>query len=265
MKKEQKLLRDVIVQALGGALKPLDYVHAFWEGGAAASKRIDEWSDIDLYLVVDDDKVDEAFRAVENVLKGLSPIKQEYRVGQTPWQGVSQAFYKLENASPYLLIDIAVLKLSSPEKFLEPHVHGEAVFYFNKSDKIAYPTFDREAFAGRLRERLVKLQTRFSMFNSFVQKELNRGNFLEAIDMYNALTLASLVEALRIRHNPLHYDFRMRYVHYELPSEVVERLTRLYLVRGVEDLQAKYDQATEWFNEVMSEIDAEHVEKLLKT
>jgi hypothetical protein len=39
---EKKLTREVIIQALVDALKPFDYVYAFWEGGAVAFNRVDE-------------------------------------------------------------------------------------------------------------------------------------------------------------------------------------------------------------------------------
>ena len=69
---KKRLTRDIIIQTLVDALKPIEYVLAFWEGGAAAFNRVDEWSDIDLYLVVDDKKVDETFVAFEKALKSLS-------------------------------------------------------------------------------------------------------------------------------------------------------------------------------------------------
>jgi hypothetical protein len=50
--------------------------------------------------------------------------------------GISQAFYRFENTSEHLVIDLAVLALSSPGKHLEPSVHGHAVFHFNKGDRI---------------------------------------------------------------------------------------------------------------------------------
>ena len=252
MTKEKGLTRDIIIQTLVNALRPLDYIHAFYEGGAIAFNRVDEWSDIDLYLVVDDKKVDEAFLAVEKTLKSLSPIKQKYAVPQLPWPGVSQAFYKLENASEYLIIDLAVLKLSSPEKF-----------YFNKSDKMTYSPFDKEIMVRKLHERLERLQTRFDMFNSFVQKEVNRGNYLEAIDLYYGLILSPLVEALRIKYNPIHHDFRMRYVHYELPSEITEKLEQFYFVLDKEDLQEKYHEAIKWFQEIISEFKKDGRTKLI--
>jgi len=260
----EKLTRNLIIQTLVDVLKPLDYVHAFWEGGAAAFNRIDEWSDIDLYLVVDATKVDEAFLAVEKALKSLSPIKQKYEVLHPSQSGLFQAFYKLRDANEYLVIDLAVLTLSSPDKFLEPEIHGSVVFYFNKSDKIKPPRLDKDALVKRLQERLERLQARFDMFNNFVQKEINRGNHLEAIDLYHALTLAALVEALRIRYNPVHYDFKMRYIHYELQSESIKKLKHLYFVKDEKDLQEKYREAVKWFKETMSEINQKEIEKLIR-
>lgn len=265
MMNEKRLTRDTIIQTLADVLKPLSYVHAFWEGGAVAFNRVDEWSDIDLYLAVDDEKVEEAFIAVEKALKSLSPIKQKLDVPQLPWPGISQAFYKLENASEYLIIDLAVIKLSAPEKLLEPEIHGNVVFYFNKSDKIRCPRLGKDVFFKKVHERLQRLQVRFDMFNNFVQKEINRGNLLEAIDLYHNLTLATLIEALRIRYNPLHYDFKMRYVHYELPSKIIEKLKNLYFVKDGKDLQEKYPQAIKWFHKTMLEIQEKKMEKLTRT
>ncbi len=261
---KKRLTREEIIQALVNAFKPLDYVHAFYEGGAAAFNRVDEWSDIDLYLVVDDDKVDETFLAFEMTLKSLSAMKQKYEIPQSPFPGVYQAFYRLEDTNDYLPIDLAVLKLSSPDKFLEPEIHGEVVFFFNKLDKVRCSPLDKNALTRKILERLERLQARFAMFNNFVQKELNRKNYLEALDLYHHLTLASLVEALRIQHNPVHYDFRMRYVHYELPQDVVQKLQDLFFVNSNEDLQKKYREAIEWFHTLMSTLDEENVERLIR-
>jgi hypothetical protein len=43
------ITRSSILTALRAALKPLPYVHAIWESGAAASGREDEWSDGDFH------------------------------------------------------------------------------------------------------------------------------------------------------------------------------------------------------------------------
>ncbi|NWG10585.1 hypothetical protein HXY33_02370 [Candidatus Bathyarchaeota archaeon] len=251
----KELTRQMIIQTLVNALEPLDYAYAFYEGGAAAFNRIDEWSDIDLYLIVDEKKADKAFAIVDKALESLSPIKRKIVVPQLPWPGVSQVFYKLERASDYLIIDFCVLTLNSSEKFLEPETHGNVVFYFNKSAKVQPPSLEKDVLVKKLRNRLERLKARIELFNSFVQKEINRGNLLEAVDNYHNLTLATLVEILRIKHNSIHYEFKMRYIHYELPPEITKRLVRLYFVRDEKDLQMKYDEATEWLHKIMSELD----------
>lgn len=251
---EGKLAREDIIKTLANALKPLNYVHAFYEGGATAFNRVDEWSDIDLYVVVDDDKVDATFLSAEKTLESLSSIEQKFRTPQLPWSGVFQTFYKLDSASEFLLVDFAVINQSASEKFLEPLIHGNVVFYFNKNDAVKLVPFDTDAFFRKLQGRLEMLQARFGMFNSLVQKEINRGNYLEAFEWYHVFTLAALVEALRMKYNPIHHDFRMRYVHYELPPKIVGKLENLYFVRNAKDLQKKYHIATKWFLETVSRI-----------
>jgi hypothetical protein len=201
---------------------------------------------------VDDKKVDDTFLAVEKALKLLSPIKQKHGVFESS-PGLFQAFYRLQDASEYLMIDVAVFKLSSPDKFLEPEIHGNVVFYFNKSNKVKRPMLNKDEFAKKSQKRLVELQGEFEMFHNLVQKEINRGNLLEAMYYYHML-LAWLVEILRIRYNPIHYDFKMRYVHYELPADIVNKLKRLYFVKNEDDLQKKYDEATKWFPKITLEI-----------
>lgn len=253
--KTEEVNRKDIVHVLLNTLKPLNYVHAFYEGGAAAFNRIDKWSDIDLYVVVNDDKAEETFLAVENALRSLSPIERKLRTPQLPWAGVFQTFYKLKDANEFLLVDLAVLQSSASEKFLEPRIHGNVVFYFNKNDSVKPEVFDPEEFRKRLRRRFELLQARFDMFNNLVQKEINRGNNLEAMEWYRNFTLAALVEALRIKHNPIHHDFRIRYVHYELPPETIRKLEKLFFVKDMRDLQEKFNKATKWFQKTRSEND----------
>ena len=98
------------------------------------------------------------------------------------------------------------------------------------------------------------MQAEFDMFNNLIQKEIDRKNYLEALDLYHTLTLVILTMALRIKHNPLHHDFRMRYIHHELPPPTIKVLKRLYFVKDEQDLQEKYREANNWFHKIMAEI-----------
>lgn len=260
MSRGDPLSRGSIVHALEKDLRPLSQVHAFWEAGAAAFSRIDEWSDIDLYIVVDDAAaVTETFRRVEETLTRLSPIRVKHEVSWPPASGIHQKFYRLEDTDEYLLVDLAVMTVAAPDKFLVREIHGNAVIYFDKDGTVAPPPLDRESFVRALLERRRRLIERMELFGPFVQKEMGRGNRLEALEFYRALVIPSLVEALRMRHGPLHYDFRMRYVYRELPPEVVRRLEGLAFVKDSEDLTAKYRETMAWFHKAVQEVDEKEI------
>jgi len=262
MAHETPLTRDSIVRALTVELQPLPSVHAFWEAGAAAFNRIDEWSDIDLYVVVDHAAaVPETFVAVERALTALSRIRLKHDVSWPPVSGIFQKFYRLEGTDEFLLVDLAVMTMSAPDKFLVQEIHGHAVFLFNKDASVRIPPLDTEAFVRGLLERRRRLIERMELFGPFVPKEIRRGQWLEALEFYRALVLPALVEALRMRYGPLHYDFRMRYVYRELPPEVLRRLEQLAFVKDPDDLAAKDEEALVWFREAIGAIDETEVRR----
>lgn len=249
------ITRKEILASFKGALENLDYVHAMWEGGAAAFNRLDEWSDVDLQFDVDDDRIEDTFCVIEQTVETLSPSFRKYRTPQLPWDGLFQVFYQLQNASPYLILDIVVMQHSAHEKLLQAEIHGEAVFYFDKAGVSNIPTFDWEDWKSRLRERLAVLKITFPMFQTLVTKEIYRGNRLEALSSYHACTLRPLVEILRIRYKPSRYNFHTRYVYHDLPPEVVRKLEPLFFVTGDEDVQLKRRFAEDWFYQAIEQVE----------
>ncbi|MBN2149636.1 MAG: hypothetical protein JW726_19770 [Anaerolineales bacterium] len=239
--------RETILSALKETLEPLDYVYAMWEGGAAAFGRVDQWSDIDVQFDVQDGLADDVFARIEQKLASLSPIDLKLRTPSLPWPGIFQWFYRLKDAGPYLLIDTAIIDHSASEKLLQPEIHGEAVFYFDKKGVANLPPLDWEAWNTRLAERKQAMRVNFDMFQSLTLKEINRGNWLEAFGFYQAYTLRPLVEALRMRYAPARYNFHTRYVYYELPPEVVKRLESLYFASSGEQIRQKRQEAEQWF------------------
>jgi hypothetical protein len=159
-----KVTREQVLQVLVQALEPLDYIHALWEGGAAAFNRQDQWSDIDLHLVVDDDQVKEVFTVVDQALETLSPIDLKYQTPQPTWHGHAQTFYRLKYGGIFLIIDLVVMKLSNPNRFLESELHGNAVVHFDKSGVAQPPPFDWDAHQAMLKERLDNLRVTFDLF-----------------------------------------------------------------------------------------------------
>jgi hypothetical protein len=73
------------------------------------------------------------------------------------------------------------------------------------------------------------------------------------------------VTVLRIKHSPAHYDFKTRYVHYELPAEITKKLKALYFVTNEDELQEKYDEASKWFRKIASELTQGSIVKLVQS
>lgn len=249
------LTREVILSALRQALEPLDYVNAMWEGGAASFSRVDEWSDIDLQMDVADDHVDDVVRIAEAAMNQLSGIELKFEIPQPSWHGHYQAFYRLNNASPFLLIDFVVIKNSNPNKFLQPEIHNQPVVHFDKNGTVKWQPLERASFIERLRARAEFLRISFDIFQILTVKEINRGNSIEAMAFYHTYTLRPLVEALRLRYTPTRHNFHARYIQYEFPAEDTRRIEALFYPRDLDDLRAKRDEAERWFNEAIAAVD----------
>jgi len=257
-RKNSSVGRDEILVTLTAALEPLDYVNAMWEAGAISWGRLDRFSDIDIQLDVKDDRVKDAVKSVEKALKSLSPIQKRYEVFNAS-HGHWQCFYKLEKSTDFLLLDLCIIKHSAKDKFLERERHGEPVFYFNKHKSIKTKGLDKKAYANAIGVRLDRLKARLDLFNCFVEKELQRGNHLEAIDIYRSVVLGSLIEVLRMRYHPVHHDFGTRYLHYELPPTVVKKLKSFMYLKDEHDLRKKHKAALRWFYAIVSGLDTKRM------
>lgn len=249
------LTRERVLSTLKDVLEPLAYTHAMWEGGAAATGRLDAWSDIDLMVDVDDERVEEALALIEHTLERLSGIELRYRLPEPAWHGHTQVFYRLRDASPYLLLDLVIVHHSKEEKFLEPEIHGRAVFYFDKAGLARLPALDTAAWRARLRERLAALRVTFDLFQVLTLKELHRGNWLEALAYYQGYTLRPLVEVLNMRYRPARYNFSTRYAYSELPAGVARKLEALYFVGSGPELGVKRAEAEVWFYQACDDLE----------
>jgi hypothetical protein len=254
--------REAIIARLLASLEPLEQVLVLWEGGSAAFERLDEFSDLDFYIKVKKGTTAMVLKQVEASLESLSPIQIKYVLTSLPWPGVSQAFYKLEGAPGFLLLDLALIEEGSPEQFLEVEVHGRAKIYLTRKD-FTLPHIDRLELTRLLEARVGVIRDRFIMFCPFLEKEIFRGNLIDALETYRKVFLDSLVTLLRIRYYAPHYDFGVRYLHHELPRSVMQRLDNLFLVNSLEDLQIKSEEVTTWIFDLFSEIRLEGINNLV--
>jgi hypothetical protein len=250
-----ELGREEILEAVRSALAPHAFVLAMWEAGSAAFGRADRWSDVDLQLLVEDGRADDAIALVEAALRALSPIEIRYPAPKPTWHGHDQVFYRLRDAGLFRLVDLAVMRRSARDKLAERERHGERRIFFDRSGEAAPTALDRAAHGARIAERLAQLRAAFPLFQSLVEKELLRGNEVGAAAFYSSHTVAPLLTLLRIRHCPDRFDFGPRYAQHDLPADVMERVRPLFFVAGSGELRAKQAAAEALFAETLAALD----------
>lgn len=246
--------RKQILEVITETLQPLDYVYGMWQCGSSAFKRVDQWSDIDIVVDADDDKVRDVFPIIDKALETLAPIEMSYECPQPMSQGAYQKVYKLEGISRFMVIELCVVKHGSSEKFLQREIHGEVLVHFDKENLTELKPFDEEKFYDQLNIRLENIEKLFNIYQFLIEKEINRNNQIEALAFYHNFTLNPLVEVLRMKYNPYRYNFKARYVYYDLPKEVVKKLEEFYFIKDIENLNLKHKEAIKWFNSTICEL-----------
>ncbi len=220
--------RTRLLQALIDRCQAAPWILAAWEGGSAAFGREDAISDIDLVLVAEAERVEDAFTLVENTLGELSPISDRCRLPEPTWHGHSQAFYRLRDASPDHFIDLVVSRPDAKDLFLQPERHGNARMAFDRIGIVDPAPLDRNTIDQENRGRVESIRVRHRLMGVLPDKELRRGKPVDALAFYQSVTLRHLVELLRIRHDPFRATFGLRYLDHDLPADVRRRLEPLF-------------------------------------
>ena len=259
--KNTTTLRQQIIETVTNRLQPLPFVDALWEAGSAAFDAVDDYSDIDLMIVVADDAVEQTFNAVDAALREISPISDRFRIPEPTWHGHSQIFYKLQGAGDYLQIDCVVMKASSENRFLEPELHGRPRILFDKTGAAEPAPFDWEAHNRLLAKRIGELTERFGRMQVYVKKGILRRHEIDAFAFYRPMTLNPLIELLRIKHDPARHSWGLRYLHRHLSISNQARLTDLLYLQDLYELEEQHAIAQKWFWRLAKELKEKYPEE----
>lgn len=221
------IARQQIIEALSSHLRGIPWIRAAWLGGSDATDRTDQWSDVDIALIAEDDRVEDAFGEVHEALERLSPADLVYRLPTPTWHGHEQEMIRLRDADPFAIVDLVVMKKTSANRFLEVERHGTAVVLFDHEGLVKPESLDWAAHSEKLRKRLLTLRSHFELGQMEVRKAALRGAAVEAAYLYQVLCIRPLVEVLRMRHCPERFDYGPRYLDRDLPEDVRVALTSL--------------------------------------
>ncbi|MBE9177128.1 nucleotidyltransferase domain-containing protein [Oculatella sp. LEGE 06141] len=247
-------MRKAIVESLTTALKLHDFVLAMWQGGSAAHGHTDEWSDLDLQVIVQDAWVEQTLVLIEQTLTTIAPIRFQHRVPEPTWHGHAQCFYGLEATNPFLFLDLVILQQSSPNHFLDRERNGTVIVSFDKMALLVQHPLNWDEHLAKMRQSFNQLQETFELRQRLVQKEIHRKHWVEAVMGYHKWTLQPLIELLGMLYRPYRYDFNAKYFSRDFPPEVKARVEPLLCVTELADLKHKQRLAEDLFVEVLPQV-----------
>lgn len=234
--------KERIVETLRSRLESRDDVHAFWVEGSVAQGYSDEYSDIDLWLSVDDDKIFTIFPVVEEALEDIGKINFRYTVKKEGKLG--QNLYHLAGTSEFHSIDVNTQGLSRTV----PLVNGIdfADIVFDKADVVRF--VGREEYApDSLEKSREKLHKFYWYMEKCVRKNILRGRPLEALYYYQII----LRYGTKFLH--LKYDVRekreydLKHIYRDIPKEETKKLESLYSIQ-VDSISDRLPELETWVN-----------------
>ncbi len=250
--------RSRVLQAIVTALGPFGddarFLAAF-EGGSAATGRLDTYSDIDLCVVADSALNDDLFAAIEEALQAIGPFSHVWNVADAPWPGFAQKFYFLDGSPAFFAVDCSLVVPDTGRMFLEVERHGQAQVLFDPKHWISPQPMDRAAHDARRQRRLVQNRAAWPVYRMLVDKELARGHPLDALGFYQAL-LRMLVELAGMLHRPDRFDFGWRYLHHDLPPDLQSALVELAYVADSDALAPRLPSADALHRDLSHALDA---------
>lgn len=220
--------RNKIIETLKNHLSMLESVHAMWLEGSLAEKDNDEYSDLDLWLCVDDDKLRSIYDDVEKALETVAPI--DFKLELKPTGELGHNVYHLAGMSEFISLDINTQKLSRDVILREGIDLYETIF--DKSGIIR--TVSREQIDFDKQVELIELLKFIDYTALSIKKNALRGKKMESQEYFRNI-LVRVLEYLRNKAGISEKaDFGFKHVHKDVPEEEVEKLQEFYFANSNE-------------------------------
>lgn len=229
-------------------------VLAVWEGGSAATGFEDDYSDLDLVIVSEDESVEEIFASLDEFFRENYGIRNRFRMPEPNWHGHAQCFYFLNYGPELFYLDIVVQKRSEGNRLLEPDRHGEAVIWFDRAEIVTAEPTSPEEIRAKNRTMYAYIKNSLDITVIEIQKQIQRHHLTDAMMFYQTLLTRHLGPALNLKYRPEKYDFGIRYAWRAYPPEVTQQLEELLFVKDLPDLKKKARQAETMFRHILDEL-----------
>lgn len=231
--------RNYIIDYVKKYVESKDYVYAMWLEGADGLGEVDEYSDLDFWFDVEDDKRDNFIDDLVNHLSLISKI--DSRVNSvTP--DIYQSNIHLENTSEYLTIDLAAQNDSRDRKdtcFINGSITEVPKIIFDRKNIITFKDQD-DINLNELYEVFKEKKNRILQY-SRVAKYIKREQYLECFMEYEKQILRPITMICRILYTPYIYDYELCHITRHIPEDEVKDLEKLYKISSFGDIEKNID------------------------
>lgn len=233
--------KQKIVEHLQKYLEERTDIHAFWIEGSVAQGHADEYSDIDLWISVDDDKIFTIYDDIEPILAEIAPIDFRYVVKNKGELG--HTAYHLEGMSEFLTIDLNTQGISREVSLVEGIDDAKVIFdKQNVIDFRVYPPHDDILVEARER-----LDNYYKLISRSVIKSVKRSKPLEALYYYH-LILRYVTNFLRLNHGLREKtDYDLKHVYRDLSEAETKQLEKFYSI-SPQDVETSLPELEKWIS-----------------
>jgi predicted nucleotidyltransferase len=242
--------REQVVSALKEVLEKEDFIYAAWEGGSAATKKLDAYSDLDVMIVCKDDAVERVMALLADHFTYNYGVKREYRIPEPSWHGFSQVFYQIKGTDELFYLDIAVIKESIPDKFTDTTRHGQGVFWFMKKDVFDHGDDSLEVQNERCKSLYKRATEADFIMITEVKKAIKRGVFVEAFPMYYGFMVRQLGVMLNLKNRKEKVDFNLRYISRDYGKKDLSLVEDALKVSSMEELARMFEKLLSYYEEL---------------
>lgn len=249
---EAKIDRDLIINKLVETFKPNEKVYAFWLEGADGLGKVDQYSNLDFVIDVEDGYETKIFELCEQALSLLGELDLNYEEDHGHPK-LRQKVYHLKNSSPYLEIDFCVQSHSrdkSGSTFIEKSIFEYPKVFFDKAKIVSYRARN-ESDQVKISQNIARKKELFNLLSQYhrVLKYCERNKFLEAFGYYQKHILRPMIELMRIKYTPYNTDYYIVHISDHLPEEELKLLEGFHQVTSVADIKQNINKALEWLKE----------------
>lgn len=244
-------IRDEIMSKIKEHFYKLSYIHACWLGWSDANNEVDQYSDIDLFLCIDDGEEKKTFTEAH---KCLSKIwKLDYVSDISSEWNQKWTYYHIEWTPESLLIEIWLIDKTQGMVFEEWHPCLKPKILFDKMNIITFQPLDPEVLAEKIQIHLIQQKELFAQ-HARVTTYINRDNYIEATNYYIKYVYLPLIWLLRVLHTPYLYNWWRIHISRHFPKETVHILENLMEFHSIKDIKENLEIAKKLFHQIEKDI-----------